>query len=253
MVLAACVLFWLFLCRGKPLQTAVWDSYWACARGKCGYHGISGSHVSNMVPPPEFALQFRGSLNKGFSLLFTYVLANVANVFTSQFSPKKLPTSPGTPHKVMHTLNDFCLICDCSLKQGKGEVIVYFNAVCSCPGLSRVLSKDVRPNESQRICRKCKTKTESAVKKIDTGKRLITELKSCYEKATTSAKMLRPSQKHNFSCFKSLLVIGLWGKILTSLLPPIQSCSSKFWAWSCIAGNFDKGWRGDQPNAHESA
>ena len=28
-------------------------------------------------------------------------------------------------------------------------------------------------------------------------------------------------------------------------LPPIQSCSSKFWAWSRTATNFDKGWRGD--------
>ena len=27
-------------------------------------------------------------------------------------------------------------------------------------------------------------------------------------------------------------------------LPPIQSCSSKFWVWSCIANNFDKGRRG---------
>ena len=27
-------------------------------------------------------------------------------------------------------------------------------------------------------------------------------------------------------------------------LPP-QSCSSKFWVWSYIAGNFDKGWSGD--------
>ena len=26
--------------------------------------------------------------------------------------------------------------------------------------------------------------------------------------------------------------------------PPIQSCSSKFWAWSCVASNFEKGWRG---------
>ena len=33
--------------------------------------------------------------------------------------------------------------------------------------------------------------------------------------------------------------------ILTSLLPPIQTCSSMFWVWSCIASNFDKGWRGD--------
>ena len=137
--------------------------------------------------PSEFARQFCGRANKVFSLHFTYVLANVANAFTSQFSPKRLPTSPGTPHKVMHTLNDFCLICDCSSKQGKGEVIVHFNAVRSCPGLSRVLGRDVRPNKSQRICRKCKTKTESAVKKINTGKRLITELKSCYEKASMEA------------------------------------------------------------------
>ena len=49
----------------------------------------------------------------------------------------------------------------------------------------------------------------------------------------------------DLSCFKSLLVTGLWDIILTSLVPPIQSCSSKFWAWSCIASNFDKGWRGD--------
>ena len=30
---------------------------------------------------------------------------------------------------------------------------------------------------------------------------------------------------------------------LTSLLPSVQSCSSKFWAWSCIVSKFDKGWR----------
>ena len=47
-------------------------------------------------------------------------------------------------------------------------------------------------------------------------------------------------RKTDLSCFKSLLVTGLWDIILTSLLPPIQSCSSKFWAWSCIASNFDK-------------
>jgi len=51
--------------------------------------------------------------------------------------------------------------------------------------------------------------------------------------------------KNDFSCCKLLLVTGLWDIILTSLLPPIQSCSSKFWVWSCIASNFDKGWRGD--------
>ena len=32
--------------------------------------------------------------------------------------------------------------------------------------------------------------------------------------------------------------------ILTSLLPPIQSCSSTFGEWSCIASNFDKGVEG---------
>ena len=42
-------------------------------------------------------------------------------------------------------------------------------------------------------------------------------------------------QKNNLSCSKSLLVTGLWDVILTSLLPPIQSCFSKFWAWPCIA------------------
>ena len=41
-----------------------------------------------------------------------------------------------------------------------------------------------------------------------------------------------------------LLVTGLWDTILTSLLPPIQSCSSNFLAWPCIASNFNMGWRG---------
>ena len=47
------------------------------------------------------------------------------------------------------------------------------------------------------------------------------------------------------SCFKPLLVTGLGDIILTSLLPSIHSCSSMFWAWSCIASNFDKGRKGD--------
>ena len=51
--------------------------------------------------------------------------------------------------------------------------------------------------------------------------------------------------KNDLWCCKLLVVSGLWDIILTSLLPPIQSCSSKFWVWSCIASNFDKGWRGD--------
>ena len=64
--------------------------------------------------------------------------------------------------------------------------------------------------------------------------------------ATTTCKNFETlPRKNDLSCFKSLLVTGLWDIILTSLLPPIQSCSSKFWVWSCIASNFDKGWRGD--------
>ena len=63
---------------------------------------------------------------------------------------------------------------------------------------------------------------------------------------TTSCKNVETlPRKNDLSCFKSLLVTSLWDILLTSLLPPIQSCSSKFWAWSCIASNFDKGWRGD--------
>ena len=62
---------------------------------------------------------------------------------------------------------------------------------------------------------------------------------------TTSCKNVETlRRKNDLSCFKSLLVTGLRGIILTSLLPSIQSCSSKFWVWSCIASNFDKGWRG---------
>ena len=43
--------------------------------------------------------------------------------------------------------------------------------------------------------------------------------------------------------FKALLVIHLWDIIITSALPSIPSCSCKFWACPCIAGNFDKGRR----------
>ena len=63
--------------------------------------------------------------------------------------------------------------------------------------------------------------------------------------ATTSCKNVETLPWINgLSCFKSLLVTGLRDIILTSVLPPIQSCSSKSWVWSCIASNFDKRWRG---------
>ena len=64
--------------------------------------------------------------------------------------------------------------------------------------------------------------------------------------AATSCKNVETLPwKNDLSCRKSLLVTGLWDIILTSLLPPNQSCSSKFWVWSSISSNFDKGWRGD--------
>ena len=64
--------------------------------------------------------------------------------------------------------------------------------------------------------------------------------------ATTSCKNVETlPRKNDLSCFKSLLVTGLWDTILTSLLPPIQKCSSKFWAWSCIVSNLITGGGGN--------
>ena len=64
--------------------------------------------------------------------------------------------------------------------------------------------------------------------------------------ATTSYKNVETlPRKNNLSCFKSLLVTGLWDITLTSLLPPIQSCSSKFWACLVMLATLIKGWRGD--------
>ena len=66
--------------------------------------------------------------------------------------------------------------------------------------------------------------------------------------ATTSCKNVETKKlrrKNYLSCFKSLLVTGLWDIIMISLLPLIQSCSLKLWALSCIATNFHKGRRRD--------
>ena len=79
-------------------------------------------------------------------------------------------------------------------------------------------------------------------------KHLILKCQGFEATCTTSCKNVETfPQKNELSSFKSLLVTRLWDTciILTSLLPLMQSCSSKFWAWSCIASNFDKGWRGD--------
>ena len=65
-------------------------------------------------------------------------------------------------------------------------------------------------------------------------------------RATTICKNVETlRRKNDISCFKSLLVTCLWDIIMISLLPPIQSCSLKLWALSCIATNFHKGRRRD--------
>ena len=78
------------------------------------------------------------------------------------------------------------------------------------------------------------------------GTKVHTDVWAAYRRlATTSCKNVETlPRKNDPSCFKWLLVTGLWDIILTTLLPPSQSCSPKFWAWSCIASIFDKGWRG---------
>ena len=49
------------------------------------------------------------------------------------------------------------------------------------------------------------------------------------EKATTSCKNVETlSRKNNLSCFKSLLVTGLWDKILTFPLPPLKVVPPSF-------------------------
>ena len=70
---------------------------------------------------------------------------------------------------------------------------------------------------------------------------------------TCSVETLR--RENDLSWFKSLLVTGLWAKILTSLLPSLQSCSSKFWAYSCTASNFFliRGGGGSQAQGHKQA
>ena len=53
------------------------------------------------------------------------------------------------------------------------------------------------------------------------------------------------NQVQKSSYFESLLVTRLWEIKLTSPLPSIQSCSFKFWAWSCILATLIKGGGGD--------
>ena len=58
------------------------------------------------------------------------------------------------------------------------------------------------------------------------------------------------NQVQKSSYFESLLVTRLWEIKLTSPLPSIQSCSFKFWAWSCILATLIKGGGGSQIQDH---
>ena len=115
------------------------------------------------------ALFFRG---KKFCHQFAFSLAFEISRFYPRFSPKKFTRSSlGTPNKAINAANQFCLVCDCDLRQ-KAEVVVYFN-VRSCPGLQRVIGRDVKPKESHRICRKCKQKIDGAIKKVEAADRVF--------------------------------------------------------------------------------
>ena len=114
------------------------------------------------------ALFFRG---KKFCQQFAFSFAFEMSRFDPRFSPKKFTrSSSGTPNKAINAANQFCLVCDCDLRQ-KAEVVVYFN-VRSCPGLQRVIGRDVKPKESHRICRKCKQKIDG-VKKVEAADRVF--------------------------------------------------------------------------------
>ena len=57
-------------------------------------------------------------------------------------------------------------------------------------------------------------------------------------------KMLRHSDKKlAFLASNGWQVTHLWNIALTTFLPSIENCSSKFLVWSSIAGNFCKGRR----------
>ena len=103
-----------------------------------------------------------------------------------RFSPKQsTSSSPGTPKKVIKTLSNFCQVCDCDSNQ-KAAVVVYFN-VRLCSELPRILSRYVESTESQRICRKCKQRVESAVKKEEAAEKVSRELKFRYVESSHQA------------------------------------------------------------------
>ena len=124
-----------------------------------------------------FSLAWLLQFTKSFACLvcrhqFAFSFAFEMSRFYPRFSPKKFTrSSSGTPNKAINAANQFCLVCDCDLRQ-KAEVVVYFN-VRSCPGLQRVIGRDVKPKESHRICRKCKQKIDGAIKKVEAADRVF--------------------------------------------------------------------------------
>ena len=100
-------------------------------------------------------------------------------------------------------------------------------------------------------------KVKTAVQKIKVEKYLHSSRMLCnklslkyvwYLASYIKKVILQPDAKmsrHSSNYWK--LVTRLWDISLTSSFSSIQSCSSKFWAWSCNASNFDReesGWQG---------
>ena len=104
-----------------------------------------------------------------------------------RFSPEKNPPSRSpsrTPVKLCNTrLSDFCLICDLSLK--KETETVYFN-VKSCPYLSQVIRHvpDSTKESRRYICRPCKRKIESSVKKAQAAQLVLEDIAKNYQDAS---------------------------------------------------------------------
>ena len=99
-------------------------------------------------------------------------LKKLANFFKMRYPGRSSFKVTRNPAKVLRVLariinpSDYCLICDLELHPKNSEkVAVYFN-VRSCKGLTKVLGHDLRSSESQRICRQCKHKIDSSLKKV---------------------------------------------------------------------------------------
>ena len=118
---------------------------------------------------------------------------------------------------------------------GGGEVTLLSSSFVSLPTTPASVTWHSNSQETRvGLCKLARDTTVIRMSEVEDKLRSYNQLQKFWD----------TPRKTDLSCFKSLLVTGLWDVILTSLLPPIQSYSSKFWAWSCIANNFDKGWRG---------